>query len=221
VRRSRAAAAAAVLALAGAALVARYVWLPGYRPALRAGEEHGIDVSAHQGAVDWRRVRADGIAFAYLKATEGGDHTDRRFAENWAGAAAAGLPRGAYHFFTLCRPGADQARHFLAVAGRGELPPAVDLELAGNCSARPPREAVAAELAAFLALVERATGERVVLYLGEDWQRAYPVDRGGRPLWLRRVLRRPSGDWSLWQVGGWSRVDGVAGPVDLDVRRVR
>lgn len=74
--------AVAAVALAGAAVW--WVWLPGYRPAL-GGERHGIDVSSFQGQVDWPRVAGDDIDFAYVKATEGGDFVDRRFAHNWQG----------------------------------------------------------------------------------------------------------------------------------------
>ena len=59
---------------------------------------HGIDVSNHQGDIDWQAVRASNVKFAYIKATEGGDHVDQRFAQNWAGAKAAGVKHGAYHF---------------------------------------------------------------------------------------------------------------------------
>lgn len=197
-------------------------WVPSWRPPLRDGERYGIDVSAHQGRIDWERVAADDVEFAYVKATEGGDFVDERFTTNWAGAALAGLDRGAYHFFTLCTPGDVQARHFVAVAppDSGALPPAVDLELAGNCSARPPEDAVTAELARFLGLVEASSGEEAVLYVGADWKERYPatVD-GGRPLWLRRFLLRPSEDWSIWQLHGRARVDGIEGGVDLDVMR--
>lgn len=75
---------------------------------------HGIDVSRHNGAIDWPRVADAGVAFAWIKASEGGDVRDPRFTENVTGASAAGLRVGAYHFFTFCRPAADQARQFLA-----------------------------------------------------------------------------------------------------------
>src|SRR5690349_14781030 len=82
--------------------------------------------------IDWHRVAAAGYSFAYIKATEGGDHRDSLFQNNWRDAQAAGLRRGAYHFFTLCRPGADQAAAFIAaVPLDGELPPSVDLEFGG------------------------------------------------------------------------------------------
>lgn len=197
-------------------------WVPGWRPPLEEGERYGIDVSSHQGSIDWGRVADDGIEFAYVKATEGGDFVDERFGANWEGAAAAGLDRGAYHFFTLCTAGDVQARHFLAVAPPEDdaLPPAVDLELAGNCAARPPERAVEAELNRFLLLVEAAWGAETVLYVGEDFEERYPGRSDlDRPLWLRRFLLRPSEDWWIWQLHGRARVDGVEGGVDLDVMR--
>ena len=183
---------------AGVGAWAWYVWLPDHRPSLRPGERYGVDVSSHQGEVDWEQVAGDGIAFAYVKATEGGDFVDARFGENWDGASAAGLDRGAYHFFTLCRPGAEQAEHFLATVPveDGSLPPALDLELAGNCGRRPDRDRVAREVEAFLELVETATGESVVLYVGDDFEDRYHLrddlrGDGDRPVWHRRVYLRP------------------------------
>ena len=114
--------AAVVLLLALAGAIWWFVWVPNWRPALQDGERYGIDVSAHQDAIDWQRVAEDNIRFAYIKATEGGDFVDKRFDENWRGAGAAGLDRGAYHFFTLCTPGEAQARNFLTIARRRTRP---------------------------------------------------------------------------------------------------
>ena len=207
-----------VLALGGAA--AWFWWVPHYRPSLRAGESYGIDVSHHQGEIDWKRVAADGVHFAYIKSTEGADHVDPRYVENWTGSALAGLDRAPYHFFTLCRPGVDQAHNFLGAYIQADLPPAVDLELAGNCAARPSRADVERELLAFLDVVEEDLEEPMVLYVGDDWRAAYGLPPGERPLWLRRVLRRPPGDWAVWQVMGNAAVDGIEGPVDLNVMRL-
>jgi len=214
---------APLVLLAVAAGIFWWVFVPHWRPPLRDGERYGIDVSSHQGAIDWSAVAADEIAIAYIKATEGGDFVDRNFAANWAGAGAAGLERGAYHFFTLCRPGAEQAANFLAVAppDPAALPPAVDLELAGNCRDRPPEAAVAAELEAFLEVVEAAWDRPALLYVGDDWDRRYPTrDRLPHDLWHFRFLRRPDVDgWTVWQVHGFARVQGIEGGVDLDVVR--
>lgn len=201
----------------------RFVWLPHWRPPLQAGERFGIDVSAHQHLVDWRAVAADGITFAYIKASEGGDFTDVRFERNWREADAAGLDRGAYHFFTLCTPGAAQARHFLSVAPPepAALPPALDIDLGGNCSDRPDPVDIAEEVDAFLRPVENEWGVPMVLYVGADFERRYPIkDRLDRPLWLFSLFGRPRHEqWWIWQLHGFASVAGVEGGVDLDVMR--
>lgn len=197
-------------------------WLPHYRPSLAAGERFGIDVSNHQGDIEWDRVASDDIHFAYIKATEGADWVDQRFAMNWAGAADASVDRGAYHFFTLCRSGEEQAANFLRTVPRdGELPPALDLELAGNCGRRPDAAAVIAEVEAFINAVNTATGDGMMLYIGDDFEARYPTrDRFDRPLWHRRWYRRPNvGPWVVWQVTGMAHVDGISGDVDLNVMR--
>jgi lysozyme len=214
---------AGAAALGAAATAIWFAWLPGYRPALRPGESYGIDVSSYQGNIDWGLVARDDVRFAYIKATEGATLVDPDFARNWAAAARAGLARGAYHYFSLCDPGLVQARNFLRTVPRARtaLAPAVDLELAGNCSARPSRAVVGAQLSAFLEAVQAATGTSPVLYLGNDFAQRYPLAlEHTHVLWLRRALHRPSTpDWTLWQVDGNAHIDGVQGDVDLDVMR--
>jgi lysozyme len=155
----------------------------------------GVDVSHHNGRVDWPHIRAAGYRFAYLKATEGATWRDSTFVRNREEAVRAGLVTGAYHFFTLCRPGREQARNFVAAMGApspASLPPAVDLEFGGNCGERPSREALRAELGAFLAALDSAGHPPAVLYVTEEFHRAYldgqPVTN---PLWVRSVFGRP------------------------------
>ena len=212
---------AALVVIIGSLAAARWVWFPHYRPALNEGDRFGLDVSNHQGAIDWERVAGDDIEFVYIKATEGGDFVDARFEENWDGAGAAGLERGTYHFFTLCRTGADQARNFLDVVPReAELPVALDLEMGGNCRARPPVEGVLAEVQTFIELVEAETGNEVVLYVLDDFNELYPaLERFDRPRWERRIFLRPGGDWFMWQFTFEGDVDGVDEGVDINVMR--
>jgi lysozyme len=180
----------------------------------------GIDVSRHQGSIDWARVAADDVAFAIIKATEGGDFVDALFKSNVDAARAAGLAVGAYHFFTLCRAGVEQAANFLAQVDPGKvaLPPAIDLEYEGNCSARPDAAVVGAELSAFLEKVEAAFGKPAILYVTYGFYNDYYSSLPKRPLWTRWIAWPPPGnEWTLWQYNDRGRVDGITGDVDLNV----
>ncbi|HXU07100.1 MAG TPA: GH25 family lysozyme [Polyangia bacterium] len=187
----------------------------------------GVDVSHHQGDVDWTTVaRQPQIAFAYVKATEGGDWVDPRFQANWDGARRAGLRVGAYHFFTFCRPAADQARHFLQVLPRDAdtLPPAVDVELGGNCAAIPADREVRDALAVWMDAVAAATGREPIVYLTrEAYDRFTDAPRLRRRVWIRNVWREPrlsqTEPWALWQFDARAHLAGIATFVDLDVFR--
>lgn len=130
---------------------------------------------------------------------------------------------GGYHFFTLCRPGDQQAANFLGTVpdDPDALPPAIDLELAGNCSARPSRQWVEQEVGVFIDEVESATGQPVVFYIGDDFAGEYEFRSDlDRPIWHRRILIHPEfDDWWIWQFSGRSSVDGIEGDADLDVMR--
>lgn len=190
---------------------------------LRDGEVLGIDVSAHQGDIDWPTVRSAGVSFAYIKATEGVGHTDDAFATNWTSSRSAGVARGAYHYFTLCSSGTDQADAFLAAAPPDDasLPPAVDLELDGSCTQEPDSSTVKGEVDAFVTAVEKAWGRRVVVYSSWEWRNRYTLpEEAERPQWHSRNSRRPETDWDIWQVRFDARVDGIGSKVDLDVMDV-
>ena len=180
----------------------------------------GIDVSRHQGVIDWPAVAADNVRFAYLKASEGGDMVDTTFAANLAAARAAGVAVGAYHFFTFCRPGADQAANFLATVSHATpmLPPVVDIEYSGNCSARPTVEAMARELDAFIGPVEAALGRPVMLYVMGETLEAYRDAIPQRDRWVRWLAMEPwDAGWAFWQYHDRGTVAGIDGDVDLNV----
>lgn len=222
-RRVIMAGGAAVVVLAGLAAVFWFVFVPNWRPGLEDGERYGVDVSVHQGRIDWVRVAADGIEFAYIKATEGQGWVDEWFDENWEGAAEAGIDRGVYHFFTLCAPGEAQARNFLRVAPPDDdaLPPVIDLELTGNCSERPSADDVATNVETFVRIVEREWGRDMLFYVRPGWDELYPIRTGlDRRLWEVSFLRRPADErWYVWQLHAFARVEGISGGVDLDVMR--
>lgn len=188
---------------------------------------HGIDVSRWQGAIDWPAVRASGIAFAYIKATEGGDHADPAFPDHWRDAARAGLPRGAYHFFYFCRPAEEQARWFIQHVPRdpAALPPVLDLEWnhrSPTCTRRPDAATVRAEAARFLDILTAHYGQRPVVYTTPDFYRQTGIGAlQGTEFWLRSVADHPSTvypgqRWTFWQYTGTGQVPGIRGPVDIN-----
>jgi lysozyme len=184
----------------------------------------GVDVSWHQGAIDWRTLAADDVAFAYIKATEGGDHVDERFAANWRDAGEAGLYRGAYHFFTLCQPGARQAANFIAVVPRapGALPAALDLEHMGPCREGPTMPDVIAEARIFLDRVEAHYGVRPIIYTTREFHDAHLGELTGERFWIRSIAAPPAfrqNDWVIWQHHNRGHKRGVSGPIDLNAFR--
>ena len=188
---------------------------------------HGIDLSRFQTSVDWATARANGVNFAFIKATEGADRVDPMFADHWRGAGNAGIPRGAYHFFYHCGPAADQARWFIANVPRtrGALPPVLDMEwtpTSPTCRIRRDGATLRAEAAVFLDALQAHYGQRPIVYTSIDfYQDAELWKLGGTEFWLRSVAAHPSDlyggqAWTFWQYTSSGRVPGIAGPVDIN-----
>jgi len=218
----------AVLAALGfgvvVALAAGVAALGGWWTPWAARYVQGVDVSWHQGPIDWRTLAADDVAFAYIKATEGGDHVDARFAFNWREASAAGLYRGAYHFFTLCQPGARQAANFIAVVPRdaGALPAAVDLEHMGPCRRGPTMRDVVGEARIFMDALEAHYGVRPIIYTTREFHDAHLSGVEGERFWIRSLGVAPrfrERDWIIWQHHNRGHKRGVSGPIDLNAFR--
>jgi lysozyme len=185
----------------------------------------GIDVSNHQGDIDWPTLARTDIAFAYIKASEGGDFRDRRFQTNWEEARKVGLPRGAYHFFTQCRSGAEQARNFMATVPRepGALPPMVDLEHMGPCRSGPAVADLVGEVTTYLGMLEEHYGRRPILYTDIVFDTTYLRGHFTREtFWTRSIVLPPwfrIDQWLIWQYHSCGRRAGVNGPVDLNAFR--
>lgn len=193
-------------------------------PALEQFPVQGLDVSHHQGEISWSEIPRDKFQFVYIKATEGGDHKDKKFMENWNNARAAGFKTGAYHFFTLCRKGVEQAANFIGSVPKenNALAPVIDLEFVGNCKARPARDVFSKELRDYAGAVESHYGQKPVLYTTYHFYREYlsGTEFNAYPLWVRDIFREPKSkifpEWKIWQYADNARIPGVEGPVDLN-----
>jgi lysozyme len=186
----------------------------------------GVDVSHHQGEIDWPELAGTGIAFAYMKASEGGDFRDRRFAANWEEARKAGVARGAYHYFTQCRTGAEQARNFIDAVPReaGTLPPAADLEHFGPCRSGAQVANLVGEITTFIDMLAEHYGRRPIIYTYADFDAAYLQGHFTREnFWARSLTWLPpsfrTDQWLIWQYHDSGRRAGINGPVDLNAFR--
>lgn len=185
----------------------------------------GIDVSYWQGDIDWDSVRAAGIHFVFIKATEGGDHVDPKFLDNWHGAKRAGVARGAYHFIYWCRPAHEQALWFMlnVPADADALPPVLDLEWNSHsktCPKRVPRAEALQTIRTMLAALETHTGKRPIIYTDPKFHReVLEGEFPGYHYWLRSVAAEPAEvyrdrPWAFWQFTTTGTVPGVSGRVD-------
>jgi len=197
-------------------------------PATRSAEfaVHGIDVSKYQGGIDWRAVKDSGVAFAYIKATEGGDAVDSKFQANWEGARAAGVPRGAYHFVYWCRPPHEEIANFKSIVPQESdaLPPVLDVEAtptSRSCKRTLEREEVLRDMKQMLEDMERHYGKKPVIYSSVDFYQAilHSDALSEYPIWVRSTKYHPKvryGDrkWTFWQYRSDGNVPGISGAVD-------
>ena len=188
----------------------------------------GIDISHWQGNPDFARVKAAGVKYVILKATEGVDYVDPCFTANIGAALSAGLPVGAYHFLRA-GSAADQAADFLAAIGPYSVtwPAAVDVEHAELTSLG--RDQLTGMVLDFCARVKSA-GYQPAVYSNRNWlylAQYLDADRiraAGVPIWMAWYTDSNNPDntdrsdlCDMWQYASDGSVDGIGGNVDLDV----
>lgn len=182
----------------------------------------GVDISAHNGDIDFERVAADGIDFVLIKATEGTDFKDRNFNTNYRLARRANLRTGAYHFFRFDTDGRLQAINLLHSTRNLPLdfPLIIDVEEWGNPDAIATSEIIGRlrDMIAHLRYFNRD----IIIYTNKDgYDRFIHGNFDDYPLWLCSFTDiDPSIKWHMWQYTHRGRVDGISGHVDINVLNV-
>lgn len=190
--------------------------------------EELVDVSHYQGHVDWTAYAASGHRSAICKATEHLRLVDDQFAANWRGMKAAGLARGAYHFFHPELDAINQAGFFLATIG-GDLDPGdvlvLDVERLGFG-----HKDLAEGARDFCLRILEATGRRPLIYTSPGFWDALPAGANrdsaaaSADLWVAHwgvaTPHIPQGwtSYVLHQYSATVRVPGVSGTCDGDRR---
>lgn len=204
----------------------------------------GVDVSEHQGWIDWNAVASDGIDFAMVRVgnrgyTEGGLVADAYFDYNLDGAQAAGLDVGVYFFSQATTP--DEAREEAQFVldhlnGRTlQMPVVFDHEPVVQAAGRANSitgDGLSACMQAFCETIESAGYETMIYGNRSDMARFSPIDGnaqsaenldaklGGRPVWFAEYgVSEPTAPFgfSIWQYANNGQVAGIDGAVDLNI----
>ena len=194
-------------------------------PIPRAYTIYGIDVSHHQGKINWDEVVAMDVSgkhlrFVFIKATEGISRQDSHYGRNWKKAGEAGLMRGAYHFFLPSRDAARQAKNFISQVKLkpGDLPPVIDVEETNRKS----KSEIVAGVKEWCKLIEEHYGVKPLLYTSPAYFDAYlSGEFDDYPLWIAHYHpdkpRTGKLKWHFWQHTDRASVSGINGHVDLNV----
>ncbi|RKT84709.1 lysozyme [Saccharopolyspora antimicrobica] len=197
----------------------------------------GMDVSSHQGNVDWNSWYNQGMRFAYVKATESTGYKNPYFAQQYNGSYNVGMIRGAYHFALPDRSsGAAQANYFVDNGGGWSkdgktLPGALDMEYNpyGSTCYGKTKSQMTAWIKDFSDTYHSRTGRWPVIYTSTSWWNQC-VDgdfSSTNPLWVARYASTVGqlpynwGIWTIWQYtsspidkntfnGGYDRLQALA-----------
>ena len=228
--------------LTGVAIVALYVWAfysffvspTGFRWRAIYGDPHypdgyeirGIDISHHQGKIDWDRLRnaminGSPVRFIIIKATEGDKYIDENFEQNFTLAKDNGFIRGAYHYLSLNSSARSQAYFFISKVHLepGDLPPVLDVEHKPKDMSV---EDFQLEVLTWLHIVENQYQVKPIIYRYYKFKDNYLSDErfDGYPYWIAHYYvdkMEYRGEWKFWQHTDAAKLPGINGYVDLDI----
>lgn len=188
----------------------------------------GMDVSSHQGTVNWSAAKANGAQFAYVKATEGTTFQNPDFAQQYNGSYNVGMVRGAYHFALPDRSsGATQGAFFVGHGGGWSadgrtLPPVIDLEYnpyGASCYGLS-QSAMVAWIHDIANTVKSRTGRDPAFYTSTSWWSLCTGNNAGfsvNPLWIARfssTVGTLPASWTFYTI--WQFADSGIFPGDQD-----
>ena len=207
-----------------------YRWKPcyglkGYGVCMPAGYKvHGIDISHYQGEVEWEKLAQTRqgqfpVRFIFMKATEGGDFSDKKFVANFDSAKVHGFIRGAYHFYNPKTDANRQADFFInsVKLEPGDLPPVLDIERKGKNVKK-----LQDDLKIWLRKVESHYGVKPIIYASYKFKTKYLNDSvfDSYPYWIAHYYVdsvKYQGDWKFWQHTDVGTLPGIDEEVDLNV----
>ncbi len=196
----------------------------------------GIDVSHHQGSINWSAVKADGIDYAIVRAGYRGYGTgvlaeDRNFSRNIHGAYNAGLDVGVYYFSQAVnvQEAQEEAYAVLTLIRREGVPITypviIDLEDAGTPSdpgrANANSPETRSQVAATFCQVIASAGYKPMVYGSKSYLQGRFAGLGSYGVWVAHYADMPrtnySGSYQMWQYTSKGSVAGISGNVDMNI----
>lgn len=194
----------------------------------------GIDVSEHNGSIDWKKVKESGIDFAFLRIgwrgfTEGGIYKDETFEENYQKAKENDIKIGVY-FFSQATTVQEAKEEALFVkeqlASKNiQLPVAYDYETVENKEGRANhlnKEQVSENASAFFAELENKY--QVMIYANTPLLKLYDQELLDKyPLWFAQFYHKPETqhNFEIWQYSETGVVDGISKATDLNIMMLK
>lgn len=178
-------------------------------------EYHGIDVSNHQGDIDWTLVATDkNIQFVYIKATEGATHRDKRYKKNIKEAKENGFLVGSYHYLRNTSYVIDQFNNFMSFVDKNiqDLLPMVDIE----------EKVDKDSIKLFCELIKKKYGRLPVIYGTNRSYNSYCApDFNNYYLMIGRYgsnhpVVKGKVHYDIWQYSEKGKVNGISKFVDLN-----
>lgn len=180
----------------------------------------GIDVSSHQGDINWEKVTAnDDIRFAYIKATEGETYQSPHYVYNVKEAQRYGLLVGSYHYLSTTSPIQQQFDNFVRTIGQvgQDLIPMIDVEDRGEWS----RGQLIDSLTVLAGMLEQHYKKKPMIYSTMDFYNQNLSPQFNKyPLYIGRYSStKPDisweGEYTIWQFSEDGIMAGINVYVDL------
>ena len=196
---------------------------------LNTGTVMGIDISKHNGNIDWNAVKNSGVQYVILRCGYRGSASgvlveDQKFKRNIQGATAAGLKVGIYFFSQAVNEveAVEEASMTLSLIKNYRItyPVYIDVESANGRADGISKAARTSVINAFCQTI-RNSGYTPGLYANKNWltEKINTGALGGCKIWLAQYVAAPTygGRYEMWQYSSRGSIAGIKGNVDLNV----
>ena len=196
---------------------------------LNTGTVMGIDISKHNGNIDWNAVKNSGVQYVILRCGYRGSASgvlveDQKFKRNIQGATAAGLKVGIYFFSQAVNEveAVEEASMTLSLIKKYRItyPVYIDVESANGRADGISKAARTSVINAFCQTI-RNSGYTPGLYANKNWltEKINTGALGGCKIWLAQYVAAPTygGRYEMWQYSSRGSIAGIKGNVDLNV----